>query len=715
MVKVSAMPATSCAAGEALVWQSPSNTLACLTLTVASGNVSGLTTAIDARIAADNTKLPLAGGTMTGNINLANNQLTNVGYVHLQNKTTDPGMVAANNGFVWYNSTDKLLKYYDGNLTRAVAGYSGACTDGQVLKWDNTNKAWICGNDAGAGGGVDAVTIQGVAVAAVVPTTGQFMKYSGAAWTAVSMPVCTADQVMLFNATGVATCTTISGLTNTSIAAAAAIARTKLANGTAGQVLVNDAAGAMSSEAQLAVTRGGTGQSTYTDGQLLIGNSTGNTLSKGTLTAGAGVTITNGNGTITIATDPATTTIAANSILNSHINTSAAIARSKLASGTANRLVINTTGGVMADAAAITADRALVSDTNGIPIQSAVTSTELNYLAGTTSSVQTQLASKVSKAGDNMTGTLMMNTQSQIKFGDNGSGYVGFRAPAAVTTSVTYTLPLTDGTSGQILRTDGAGNLGWVNDGMGAIADGSIARTKIATGTANSVLINDATGAVSSEAQLQVTRGGTGSPNFTANGLIVAGTTGTSPLQALACGGVGRSIEWTGGAWGCSADFVTSGAPGSKVNYVLLNGGVSASGVSVSAGGVNTDIDLNLTAKGNGAVRVGSKFQVDYETVSKTYRTIASGVNTGTAINFTNGNLQYTTSDCGPMTLTGMLDGATYVLAVKGTNPTTCSFTAAGLNIKMPPDHGPTDAGKSTLYTFMVMGVDVYVSWVTGY
>jgi hypothetical protein len=46
---------------------------------------------------------------------------------------------------------------------------------------------------------------------------------------------------------------------------------------------------------------GGTGQSTYTNGQLLIGNTTGNTLSKATLTAGAGVTITNGPGSVTIA------------------------------------------------------------------------------------------------------------------------------------------------------------------------------------------------------------------------------------------------------------------------------------------------------------------------------------------------------------------------------------------------------------------------------
>lgn len=53
--------------------------------------------------------------------------------------------------------------------------------------------------------------------------------------------------------------------------------------------------------ATLAVTSGGTGQTSYTDGQLLIGNSTGNTLTKATLTAGSGISVTNASGSITIA------------------------------------------------------------------------------------------------------------------------------------------------------------------------------------------------------------------------------------------------------------------------------------------------------------------------------------------------------------------------------------------------------------------------------
>ena len=52
----------------------------------------------------------------------------------------------------------------------------------------------------------------------------------------------------------------------------------------------------------LPVANGGTGNTTYTNGQLLIGNAAGG-LTKATLTAGTGVTITNGDGTVITSTD----------------------------------------------------------------------------------------------------------------------------------------------------------------------------------------------------------------------------------------------------------------------------------------------------------------------------------------------------------------------------------------------------------------------------
>lgn len=60
-------------------------------------------------------------------------------------------------------------------------------------------------------------------------------------------------------------------------------------------------AGTLTLGGTLGTNNGGTGQTTYTDGQLLIGNTSTGGLSKATLTAGSGVTITNGAGTITIA------------------------------------------------------------------------------------------------------------------------------------------------------------------------------------------------------------------------------------------------------------------------------------------------------------------------------------------------------------------------------------------------------------------------------
>jgi hypothetical protein len=80
----------------------------------------------------------------------------------------------------------------------------------------------------------------------------------------------------------------------------------------------------------VAVNAGGTGQTSYTNGQLLIGNTTGNTLTKATLTAGSGVAITNGTGSITVA---------ASGIANANIAANAEIAVSKLQDGTARQLL----------------------------------------------------------------------------------------------------------------------------------------------------------------------------------------------------------------------------------------------------------------------------------------------------------------------------------------------------------------------------------------
>ena len=65
----------------------------------------------------------------------------------------------------------------------------------------------------------------------------------------------------------------------------------------------------------------------------------------------------------------------------------------------------------------LTANHALVSNGSGKVAVSTVTSTELGYLGGATSNVQTQINDKVNKAGDTMTGNL---TVGSAKLETNG-------------------------------------------------------------------------------------------------------------------------------------------------------------------------------------------------------------------------------------------------------------------------------------------------------
>ena len=57
---------------------------------------------------------------------------------------------------------------------------------------------------------------------------------------------------------------------------------------------------------------------------------------------------------------------------------------------------------------------------------------------------------------------VFIERQRELRLGDaDSSNYVGFKSPATVTTNKVWTLPAADGTSGQVLSTDGSGVLSW--------------------------------------------------------------------------------------------------------------------------------------------------------------------------------------------------------------------------------------------------------------
>lgn len=193
---------------------------------------------------------------------------------------------------------------------------------------------------------------------------------------------------------------TITNIENADIKAAAAIARTKLASGSASHVLVNDGSGVFSSEAQLDRTRGGTGVSstaTFPTSGVVVTEAGTQTLTNKTLTTPVIATVVN-TGTLTLPTSTDTLVGRATTDTLTNKTLTSPVASDPTVRGT---LLLQNTSGSQ-------------------PI-------------------------------------LQLSEDP-----DNGTNKVSVQAPANLTADYTLTLPADDGGSGQVLSTDGSGVLSWV-------------------------------------------------------------------------------------------------------------------------------------------------------------------------------------------------------------------------------------------------------------
>lgn len=74
------------------------------------------------------------------------------------------------------------------------------------------------------------------------------------------------------------------------------------------------------------------------------------------------------------------------------------------------------------------------------------------------------------KTGGIVTGDVTLDNQSDLRFREataNGTNYVGFQAPASISSDLIWTLPATDGTSSQVLQTNGSGVLSFATISAG--------------------------------------------------------------------------------------------------------------------------------------------------------------------------------------------------------------------------------------------------------
>jgi len=128
-----------------------------------------------------------------------------------------------------------------------------------------------------------------------------------------------------------------------------------------------------------------------------------------------------------------------------------------------------------------------------------------------------------------------LDVKGTLRLSGSTSGYVGF-APAAAAGSVTYTLPSTDGTSGQVLSTNASGVLSWVTLDHGLLVgltdDDHTQYTKHALATAaNDFLIASGSGAFVKKTLAETV-------NILNVGNVVGPTTTTAQTATIDCGTV---------------------------------------------------------------------------------------------------------------------------------------------------------------------------------
>lgn len=361
---------------------------------------------------------------------------------------------------------------------------------------------------------------------------------------------------------------------------------------------------------------GGTGTGVVpTNGQLPIGN--GATYTPANLTQGTGLTITNGAGSVALAiTNTGVTagaygsasvvpnyTVNAQGQLTVAANTSIAIDTSQVISGifpiarggtntsatpTAGTVAYGT-GTAIAYSAVGTVGQALVSNGASAPSWSTITSSQwvtsganIYYTTGNVGIGTTSPGSAL-----DVKGTLRLSGAS--------SGYVGL-APAAAAGSTTYTLPSADGSSNQVLQTNGSGVLSWGTSGSGTVTSVS------GTGTVSGLSLS---GTVTTSGSL--TLGGTLSltSGDITSGLGFTPYSNTNPSGFVTSSG---SVAFATSAGSASTAANLSGGTLTTSSYSLLSstslvaiGNSSGQGVFVNgSGSFSSSVDNTMSCGTSG-------------------------------------------------------------------------------------------------------------------
>lgn len=143
--------------------------------------------------------------------------------------------------------------------------------------------------------------------------------------------------------------------------------------------------------------------------------------------------------------------------------------------------------------------------------------------------------------GANAASQVNLQTQTPLRFYDSdNSNFVAFRSPAAVSTDTTWLLPTADGTTNQVLTTNGSGVLSWATPASGstlATPSQQTASYVLATtdldkmvemnvATANTVTVGTALNSLAAGSQIHILQTNTGQTTIVGSSVTVNATPG---------------------------------------------------------------------------------------------------------------------------------------------------------------------------------------------
>ena len=291
--------------------------------------------------------------------------------------------------------------------------------------------------------------------------------------------------------------------------------------------------------------------------------------------------------------------------------------------GTANGLATLDANGKLTDTQlpTVTANKALVSDANGKTSASSVTSTELGYVSGVTSAIQTQISGKqdaITGAASSITSTDLTASRALIS---NASGKVD--ASAVTTTELAYVSGVTSaiqtqingkqasitGAASTIATSDLTASRALVSNSSGKVSASSITSTKL--GYLTDVTSNIQSQINGKQASITGAASSITSTDLTASRALVSDTSGKVSASSITSTKLGYLTDVTGNIQnqidgkqasitGAASSITSSDLTASRALVSNSSGKVAASSITSTKLGYLTDVTSNIQSQIDG-------------------------------------------------------------------------------------------------------------------